>query len=417
MRSHMTAFGVGAGLSLLVAAVFALVAPRIADAVKDEDGVHVVNIGHGESGSFKIKEDALNVEADWKGDFAFAADGRTLTSLSGKLEVNAKSKAGQRKAIFEKRDGSIVATAFLDGKEIPSGEAEITAASDLLQLFAQSSGVNAESRVKAMMNEGGKERVIAEIRMLKGAHAVSAYVETLAEMTTLSKADIASLLDSVRTLNSDYAKRNAISALVRTQALDDQTTGELLEIARTIDGDHEIRLIVEELAESGFGKRNLDLAADLIGEIDNDHEIRLAISSILESDNLSMEAAARALDIAAKTIEGDYELRLAIEAAEEKVRSPNVGEAALRAAEKIVGDHDRRLAVEEIAEELDDRSALWPELIGSAAKVGDDYERRLALEAISSSAPRTDEIRAALRDAAETISSEHERRLALESLN
>ena len=44
MRSHLTAFGVGAGLSLLAAGAFALIAPKIARGVDDGDGGHGLHL-------------------------------------------------------------------------------------------------------------------------------------------------------------------------------------------------------------------------------------------------------------------------------------------------------------------------------------------------------------------------------------
>lgn len=414
MRSHLTAFGVGAGLSLLVAGVFALIAPKIA--ANDEDGVHIINIGDGDRGSFHLKDEGLDISAEWKGDFALAADGRSLSALKDRLEITSKHKGVVRTAIFTRKGDAISVTTLLDEREEAQGAASGKEAADLLQRFARSSGVGAESRVKAMMAMSGKAAVIDEIGKLEGSHAVGAYVEALASAASLEPADVKSLAARIAGVDSDYAKRNAIAALLSTQQLNDASLAEIINVAKSIKGDHELRLIVEQLAEKPLDSRNFSVASALIGEIEGDHEIRLAVSALLESEGQSDADIARLLQIAAKSIDGDYELRLAIEAAGERVGGQRAGAAALAAIAEIEGDHERRLAIEEVAGELDASSSQWIPLIESAATIGGDFERRLAIESLKGEAPETDGIRAALQKAAESIGSDHERRLALDAL-
>lgn len=416
MRSHLTAFGVGAGLSLVIAGVFAVVAPRIEGADDDDDGVHVINIGDGENGSFHLRKKGVNLSAEWKGDFSLAADGRSLSLLKGSLSIQSKEKDSERKVVFSGRDGSIISEVFVDGRARDPGSETSAAAGDLLLLLARSSGIGADDRVKAMLASGGKQSVIDEMGELIGSHAIGGYVEALASASSLSRGDVELLTSRIKGIDSDYAKRNAITALLRTQELDGQSIANIVDAAKTIEGDHELRLIVEALTEKKMNEKNFSVATALIGEIDGDHEIRLAVASVLESDKQDNAKAAKALEIAAANIEGDYELRLVAEAAGERVRDLAVGAAALAVIKSIEGPHDRRLAIEEFAGELEGPSPHWAALIDAAASIDGDHERRLAIESLISDAPETDEIRAALRKAAETIGSDHERRLALEAL-
>lgn len=416
MRSHLTAFGVGAGLSLLAAGAFALIAPKIARGVDDGDGVHIVNIGNGENGSFHLKDEALNISADWKGDFEFAADGRSLSTLKGSLEVEEKREGISRKAIFSRKDGEISAKSYVGGELVAADAESDKIAGDLLQLFSRTSSVGSEGRVKALMAAGGKKAVIDEIGELVGSHAVGGYIEALAAASSLSREDISQLAARIQSVSSDYAKRSAISALLTTQNLDDASIADILGVAKTIEGDHELRLIVDEIAEKPLSDRNFGVAASLIENIEGDHEIRLAISALLETDGQNDADIARILDIAATSIDGDYELRLAIEAAGERVKGEKAGAAAVQAVAAIEGAHDRRLAIEAVAGALDGASPHWIALIETASGVDGDHERRLAIEAIKSVAPESDDIRAALQKAVTSISSDHERRLALEAL-
>jgi len=416
LRSHMTAFGVGAGLALLAAGAFALIAPKIAKGDDFGEGVHVINIGDGDRGSFHLKDDALDIDAEWKGEFAFAADGRSLSSLKGVLDIKSKEKGVTRKVAFSRRDGEASPKVYLNDKLQPEGEESEKIAADLLQLFARSSSVNADSRIKALVAEGGKEAAIAEIGNLAGGHAIGAYVEALAETTELTSADARGLAEKIDGVDSDYAKRKAVAALLKIDNLDDAALTEILRAAKAIKGDHELRMIVEDLAEKPLADAQFETVAALIKDMDGDHEVRLAVSSLIESENVSDEIAAKALGLAAGAIESDYELRLAIESADDRLDDGSVAAAAIAAIGAIKGAHDRRLAVEEIAGSLGKTSTNWQALIESAAGIDDDFERRLAIEEIASNAPADAEVKSALKSAAEAIKSDHERKLALQAV-
>lgn len=415
MRSHLTAFGVGAGLSLLAAGAFALIAPQVIRAKRGADGDHIVNISHGDSGSFQFKTGDRNISAEWKGDFDFAADGRSLNSLQGRLEVVSKEGGVDWKAVFEPKDGVIAARVFKDDEALDAGEAADRKAADLSQLFARTSGVGAKDRVAALIAAGGKARAIEEISALIGEHAVGAYIEALAEATALSDDDVRAITGRVKGLESDYAKRKALAALLVSQELSDAAIAEIVEAAKSIEGDHELRLIIEELADGDLGGNAFSAATALVAEIDGDHEVRLAVSALLGNAALKAGDAARLLEIAAASIDGDHEMRLVVEEAESRLAEPAVAAAVMTAIGAIESAHEKRHAIEGAAAALDDEGP-WVALIGLTTTVNGDHDRRLAIEALNSEAPETDEIRAALRKAAESIGSDHDRRLALEAL-
>ncbi len=415
MRSHLAAFGVGAGLSLLAAGAFALIAPQVMRAERDADGDHIVNIDHGDSGSFQFKDDDRNISAEWKGDFAFAADGRALASLERRLEVTSKEGVVVRKAVFTSNDGAIAVRAYRDDQALDSGDEADREAADLLQLLARSSGVGAKNRVAAMMAVGGTARVLEEIDALAGEHAVGAYVEALAEATALSNEEVQAIADRVKRLESDYAKRKALAALLVSQTLSDAAVANIVEAAKSIEGDHELRLIVDDLADGDLSGKAFAAATALVAEIDGDHEVRLAASALFGSAALGAVDAARLLEIAANSIDGDHEMRLVVEAAEGRLKEPAVAAAALQAIAAIESAHEKRLAIESAAGAFAD-SGPWLALIDIAATVGGDHDRRMVIEALTGEAPKTDEIRAALRKAAETIGSDQDRRLALEAV-
>lgn len=415
MRSHYTAFGVGAGFALLALGAVALFGSHSGGSGANGDGVHIVNFGDGDRGSFRLRDDDLDFDASWTGEFAFAADGRSLTSLDGRLEVTSNVGGVKKNAEFSDKSGVIDTRYEIDDAE-QTGEAAATGAADLLQAFARASGVNAQSRIAALLATGGAPAAIDEIEKLTGAHAVGAYVEALAAETTLNSADIIRLAEIVTRIDSDYAKRRAISAMLRAGAHDEAATLALLTIAGTIEGDHELRLLVDEFSQQKFDADGFRIVMALIEQIKDGHEVRLAVGAMLASENIDNAAAARVLDLAAKKIEGDYELRLVVDAAEERLGDDAVAAAAIAALDKIGAAHDRRLAIEGLADALPKSAAVWPALAAATAGIDEDFEKRLAIEAVAEKAPANEECRKALAAAAATIGSDDERKLALETI-
>jgi len=417
-RSHLTAFGVGAGLVILLATVAAVAAPGLIHFVgdDDDDGVHILNIGDDDGGSFAMSEKGEKFTAKWKGDFSFAADARSLAELGRSLEIEMRNKKREEKALFKKKDGEIAIEAWRDGDKL-HGEAASKAAADLLQQFARSSGVKASARVKALINDGGKQAALKEVALLKSGHGAAAYIEALSENARLDDAEIETLAQQIGGLDGDYAKRLALAAILKAQAPDEKAMNALLAAAKKVDGDHELRLLIEELADQPGDKSAFRAAYSLLGDIKGDHEIRLASEAILEADGVSNADAAKVIEAAARSIKGDYDLRLVVDAADERLKDEAVASAAVAAASAIKGGHERRLAVEDIADELASSSPAWLALIDAASGVDGDHDRRLAIQAVAEAAPKTEQIKLALQKAVASISSEHERDLAEEVLN
>lgn len=416
MKSHLTAFGLGAGLVLLAAGVLTVVGPRFIEIDDDDDGVSVVNFDDGDSGSFQLKEGGLALAAKWKGVFEFSADARSLTALDRSLEVEVKDGSVLRRAVFEAADGKVKVSAFENDQPI-SGAAGDAEAAELLQLFARSSGVNAEQRLKAIIASGGKTAAVTEIGALTSGHAAGAYISALAQLATLDDADIANLSQRVAVQKSDYAKRRALTALLEHQKLSDAGLQEVLAAAKTIGGDHEVRLIVEALAENKMSPVNAAAVTALLADIESDHEVRLAAEALIQGKALKPTDAAQAAATSLAAIEGDYEKRLVIEAAAERLHDDVMAAALIEGADGIRGAHERRLAIEKISENISEASAFWPALIALVKGVDGDHERRLAVEALASHAPKTAELRAVLGEVAASISSDHDRRLAEDALN
>lgn len=415
MRSHLTAFGIGAGLALLGVGAIVIAGPRFID-VDAEEGVSISNVSNGSSGSFQISEEGVKFSAKWRGEFAFKPDGRALQRLDESLEIERREGADTARVVYQLSDGAIKATVYRDGKEAPTGADADREAGDLLQRFARSSGVQAEERLKAIIAEGGKAAALAEIEALTSGHAVASYIEALAATVRLTDADVALLAGRAAKLESDYSKRVALAALLGGEGLSGAAVADIVKAAETIEGDHELRLIVEALAEKKAASAALAAAPALIARIEGDHETRLAVTALLESEGVAGADAAKALETAVGKLQSDHELRLIVEAATEKVNDPVVAAAAVGAVGAIDSAHDRRLAIEALAEALPEASEQWLALIKLAGAVDGDHDRRLAIETLAEKAPKTDAIAAALKQAAESIGSDHDRRLALEAL-
>lgn len=415
MRSHLTAIGTGLGLAALAAIALAVAGSGKFEVV-DEDGdgassLNVVSLGGDDRGTFRFRHEGLDLTAQWKGDFAFAADGRSLTSIDGDLEIEKKQGGVTRRAVYKGAGAAIDVTYAVDGKEAPA-----EGAGELLLEFARRSGVNAEARAKALIAAGGVKAALDEIDAASEGRGAGAYIEAIAREATLSESDLARLIARIAKIDGDYQKRTAIAAILKNQDVSAASSAALLEIARAIDGDHEKRLVIEALAEKEkLGALGGDFAVGLIADIDGDHEIRLATEALLDADSVGSDAAAALVTAALTAMEGDYESRLVVERAAAR-GDDAVAAAAISGLAGIEGAHEKRLAIEAIAEKLPDGSAGWPALIAAVEAISGDHDRRLAIEALYDDMPATDDLRARLKAVAEKIGSDHDRRLALDAM-
>lgn len=385
--------------------------------IDSDEGLSVRHIVNGDRGEFVRKDDNSTLEASWRGAFELTEDGNGLKSLERKLEIETDNDDEIRRVVFKDDDGSIETVYFIDGDEQPKGEEADTAAAALFLQFLRASGVRSDERVRALVQNGGAEAVLAEFDHLEGDHAFRRYAVALVEESDLSTEEIATLTEKLDGVESDHDMRLVLRAILEHETLSPEATPLLIRAARSIESDHDLRLLVEAFAERPLDSNAMDLALGLYERIESDHDLRISAEALLENSALSRLQAARLLEIAASEIESDHDLRLLLtETAPMFSDEPTLADAWLKGLAALESNHDQRLSIVAAAEEADPNASGWLSLIDAVGDIDSDHDARRALETIASNMNDDPELLEAYRAVAERIDSSSDRERALAAI-
>lgn len=413
-------------LAVLVVAVvsvsaiyaFAVDERSVSRSVDADTGRTVRHTITGDRGEFVMRDDERTIKAEWRGDFALNDLGTDVVSLDDEFEISFEEDGVKERAEFRSADGGVRKTYFLNGEEQEEGPQTQEAIADLLLRFLRASGMKADERVKALIEQGGPSAALDEIELLSADHAVSRYAVALSEQADLSPSELERLAAELKTIESDHDLARALASMLEHEDITAQTAPVLIDAAEGVRSDHDLRQLVEAFAEQPLDDDSLDLALGLYDRIDSDHDLRVAASAFLEGDALNAAQAARLLAAAARRIESDHDMRMVLsDAAPAFAVSAQTRAAWLDAYASIESDHDKRLSLQEVVDQEGLGAADWTALIEATKSIGSSHDRRIALQAVADEMGRDPALVAAYRGAAEDIDSEHDRRRALEAID
>lgn len=371
----------------------------------------------GDRGEFVLRDDERTIKAEWRGEFELNDLGTDIVSLDDRFEVAFAKGGVKERAEFQREDGGVQKTYFLNGEEQEEGAETREAVADLLLRFLRASGIKADERVKDLLAQGGAAAALDEIDLVSAGHALSRYAIALAEQTDLSPEELERLTGRLKTVESDHDLARALAAILEHEKITAQTAPVLIGAAEAIRSDHDLRQLVEAFAEQPLDDESLDLAIGLYERIDSDHDLRVAASAFLKRDALKAAQTTRLLAAAARRIDSDHDLRLVLTGAASAFALGDDARAAwLEAYDTLDSDYDKRLALKEIAERGELNTTQWTALVKATEAIESSHDRRLALLAMAERMDRDPALLAAYRQAAESIESENDRERALEAL-
>ena len=421
-RSHLTAMGVGFAIAAVVAgALF------VAFAVTDGDGDQIITQftddreGGDGVGEFVREENDRTVKARWRGEFSLSADGRSVERLDGELKISEKDKGENREVVFEGDGATTRLVSAKAGKtDVSPGDDRDALAGDLVLLFARLSGADAEKRVASLLSVGGVESVLAEIDELQSSYAMRRYMKALLQQAPLSDDDVINLSTRIASLESDYDQRTAIVEIFKKMAAPPDAAIQLLQTTSKMESDYEKRQVLDELSDA-YNNSALptEVAQNVIAVVrgfDSDYEARLSAEALLKSNALKPVDAADLLAMTVEGLESDYETRLLIELASARLDEAPMADVIIEALSEIKGDYELRLVTENVADRLPKESPFWSALLANVGNVSSDRERRLALESVAARMPRAPETVAQYRALASEIDADAERRRALAAI-
>ena len=406
-------FTLAAACTAIIAAISSVNA-HSSDSKKHGVSVHVSNNNHG-NGTFWVKDEAIDLRASWRGAYAFNDEGDGVEFIDGRFEIENGGGPDVERVIF-RGDGDSFRTIYsINDQTLENNTDTAARVTKLVRFFVLESGIHANERVEMLFERGGADAVFDEIGLMTAGHAKKKYLSALAATTQLSANATKQYAEIVSDLDSGHAIRKSIAAFFEHQnSISPATRDQLLAAANNIEGDHDIRKVIETVAQIELTPTSKATVLDLMQRIEGDHDFRKAAEVIFNNDAISADDATPVLELAAKQLEGDHDKRKVVEAATALAgNSDKAAAATLLVADKIESDHARRKALQSIATALPSGSAHWLDLLTAAAAIDSDHEKRRALQVIAEHMPAGSALTKKYRAIANSIESEHERDKAL----
>ena len=333
-----------------------------------------------------------------------------------------------------------------------SGDAERRKwlADHLLELV-RTSGFAAESRVARILKQSGPDGVLQEISRITSDYVKRIYFRRLFDTGSLDAAalsrslaqagremrsayDLASVLSgvaprirddqpriaylqAVKSINSDYERRRALSAIIGTGPLSATVAAALLDAATSIRSDYDLASVLTQLLQAtDVTEANRDAFLSALNTIQSDYERRRVLTALTGRARVA-PAALTVVYASASQMRSPYDLATVLTAS---IRSHPL-DASTRASffqafAKLTSDYERRRVLTTLANETRLDADTLVALLQSAAQINSSFDRASVLLTVARKYPLQGQARDAYLAAARNISSRYEQDRALAAL-
>ena len=367
-------------------------ARRAAGTHRSTDGSHNILTGtrDGErTWTVSWRSGACSLDVRARGDVKFTRDATDIESISpgGFFEIQADDGDTRRRLeVRADRGGALERSYFVNGRARPAdAEAQEWLAGALVELDRRTAFA-AESRVPALLRQGGVPAVLDEIALVTSDHARRVYFSALLGAARLSAAEMRQVLAQAgREIGSDFELAELLITAVRRGPLDDDARLAYVQAAGSIDSDFELRRALTALMEGGatsptINKAALHVAAEHLG---SDFEMRELLAAMTRRDLIADETS-EAYFAAVATIDSDFEQRQALSAllARKALGRPILAALLRSAADGIGSDFELAQLLVDVARQYPVDDALRPAFMRAADTIESDHEHRRVMAAL-----------------------------------
>jgi hypothetical protein len=227
----------------------------------------------------------------------------------------------------------------------------------------------------------------------------------------LSQRGPGGLLDEVSQLHSDYVKKLYLEELIKSGALDAQTTRRLLtQVAREMSSDYEKAVTLIQVSETPLGRDDWHTAyIEATRSIHSDYERKRALTALLNRGDLSREAVLLAIKSASE-ISSDYEkVETLIKVSQNPPGKDGWRAAYIEATRSIQSDYEHARALSALINKGELSREVLLLVVNSATGISSDYEKARVLMLVVSVSGGDQGVRDAVIEAAKTLGSDYER--------
>ena len=373
--------------------------------VHEGDSVVTGSLNGRDMTSISMSDDVHKFTAKVDGKIEISADETDVASLSaGGTARFEETRAGTTRRIeLASRADKLERRYFINGAEQPYDDnARKFMATATLELVR--SGIGAEARVKRLYASGGATGVLDEIDQIHSDYVRGIYLKQLTGMGKLSSAELDRAIGIAGAMESDYSRRQALSALFDTQALDAARQVTFLQQSLNFTSDYErAEMLVGAEAHLANTPEVRQAWLDAALGVKSDYERRRTLQSMLTGDRLDDAQLARVIQ-ASDSMASDYEHRELLVAAVQQARDVDaLAQAYTHAAQGLKSDYEHKEALLALINAGKLGVIGADAVLAAAAQIHSSYECREVLIALARVMPDDATLLAHYRDVAKRL--------------
>jgi beta-lactamase regulating signal transducer with metallopeptidase domain len=331
--------------------------------------------------------DACMVKARAEGKLSFSEDGASIETITpGGFFQGSETAGGHTRSIkVTPQQGQLQYAYSVDGEPRDFDDAARTWLVGFLVGVQRVSGINAPKHVLYLIEHGGAEAVLNEVRNVQSDYVAGIYLRTMLEKVRLSPEMLRrTLQEAAPEIESDYELGRVLSDIAnRYELADEPTRADFLKASSTLQSDYErARVLIQLLSRANLSAPNVAMTLNSAQRISSDYE-KARVLAALASQKSFVEPMHAAYLQAASTISSDYERARILIALMQSVRLSSDSLAKLlKTADGISSDYEKARVLTATARDYKMTGVLRETYMRIARGITSESERDRAMKAL-----------------------------------
>jgi predicted regulator of amino acid metabolism with ACT domain len=380
----------------------------------DADGSTIIFSNDDEVVTCIWKDGNYSLTVEFEGEIIFANDDRDVAAISrgGSIRISErKGRNRQRLEIYPDKDKKLQYEYYRGNSREDFDQTAREWFEDVLIKAIRESGIGAEDRAARIMEEGGIEAVLTEVKIIESDYISSVYLRHVIDQGDLPHGDLIELIDLIGIdIESDYERAELLIGLADLCAGDRDLIFEYVGAVKDIDSDYEIRRVLSSLDyEYGTDEETAETYLGIVSGMDSDYEKTELVMEIVDQIEANETLVTLCLEIA-KTIDSDYEANRIFKSL---LKGKGIDRKHVPAILKVAGTMDSDYEKAELllytAQNIGIDQNLIPAYVKALRNIDSDYEFKRSLMALGKVEPVDENVTVEILDMIEYLSSDFEK--------
>jgi hypothetical protein len=357
-----------------------------------------------------VRVTGRNCEIDLRvdGRVDFNPDFTDIASLSsgGSFRLNVLRNGVRHELTITEHGGSLVRAWRVDGNERPyDAEAQRWLAAFLIDLDRQTA-VGVDTRLPALLRQGGVPAVLKETALMAGDYPRSVYYAKLAKATTLAPSEIVAILEQAASLGTaDYYAAQLLRSLASQRTADAAVHAAALRLIDGIKSDYYVVDGVDAIIKADRPSADdVEFVIGVVPRVKSDYYKTELVDHIMSGGSLGPKERA-ALARVVGDMREDYYINSVIQRlARGGGLDASARRAVLDATGRIRSDYYKVEAMTALLHDSQMREADLLDVVDAVRGMSSEYYEAEALGAIVRHPAATSRVKQAVFDAADRLS-------------